>query len=86
MDMILLTVSNKPASEGFGSVIVSALLALGAMALIYGVLEFLNRRYRKKGDDGEQPPVQQSPATFKQVLDRKMREKQDNDNSDGGEE
>ena len=82
MDFILLTVSNRPASEGIGSVIVSALLALGAMALIYGVLEFLNRRNRKNGGAGEKPPVQQSSATFKQVLDKKMREKQDKDRSD----
>ncbi|MBR6243393.1 MAG: hypothetical protein IKQ90_07860 [Ruminococcus sp.] len=82
MDLILLTVSNKPASEGIGSVIVSALLAIGAMALIYGVLELLNRRNRKNTSDSAKPPVQQPHATFKQVLDRKMREKEEKDRSD----
>ncbi len=84
MDIILLTISNKPASEGIGSVIVSALLAIGAMALIYGVLEFLNRRNRKKGGDAEKASVQQPSVTFKQVLDRKMKEKEDKDG--GGEQ
>ncbi len=82
MRYILLAVSDRPASEGFGSVIVSALLALAALALMYGVLEFMNYRHKKKsGEDEQKPSEPPRQASFRQVLDRKMKEKEEKDRS-----
>ena len=58
MDMIIAAINSKPAGEGFGSVLLAALTAIGVMALIYGVLEFMNYVRKRKGSDNEQQPPQ----------------------------
>lgn len=50
-NLFLLSIGEMPASEGAGTVAVAAVCALGALALMYGVLELMNYLYRKKQKD-----------------------------------
>lgn len=82
METIIAAINSKPAGEGFGSVLLAALTAIGVMALIYGVLEFMNYvRRRKGGDDKPQSPQppQELPenrgSLFARVLAKRMEQK-----------
>ncbi len=77
METIITAINNKPAGEGFGSVLLSGLLAVGVMALIYGVLELMNH-VRKKKDSNEKPDVQPpltSGSRFARVLEKQIEQR-----------
>jgi hypothetical protein len=78
METIIAAINNKPAGEGFGSVLLSGLLAVGVMALIYGVLELMNY-VRKKNDTEkktEKPDVHQSSGSiFARVLEKQIEQR-----------
>lgn len=77
-----MSIGSMPAEEGLGGVLSSALLALGTLALIYGVLVLLDR-YHKKHSAGEKPeePPQENiqPRSFPQVLDEQLKKQEDKD-------
>lgn len=82
MTSILMSLGDTPAGEGFGGVLVSALLAFGTMALIYGVLVLIDR-YHKKHMNDEKPPEKPAeppqPKTFPQVLSEQIHKSEEKD-------
>ena len=86
MSTIITAINNTSAGNGIGSVLLSGLTALSVMALIYGVLELMNRINKKKGGGEEQPPKpsasQNKGSAFSRVLAQKIRQKNDRDNKD----
>ncbi|MBQ9483042.1 MAG: hypothetical protein IJU82_02525 [Ruminiclostridium sp.] len=79
MMYILMALGDTPAGEGFGGVLMSALLVIGTMALIYGVLVIIDRYHKKHMNDKKpsEPPVPPAPKTFPQVLDEQIKKNED---------
>ena len=78
METIIAAFHNKPAGEGFGSVLLSGLLAVGVMAVIYGVLGLMNRVWKKKSGSEKQQlqqPPKSSGTLFARVLEKQMRQR-----------
>lgn len=77
-----MSLGDMPAGEGFGGVLSSALLALGTLALIYGVLAALDSYHKKHSGDekpDDKPEVPPAPRSFQQVLSDQIRKKEDKD-------
>ena len=77
-----MSIGSKPAAEGFGGVISSALLAGGTLALIYLVLVLIDRHYKKThSDDNKTAHTEEnrSPAFFRDVLEREIEKKNEKD-------
>ncbi len=82
MGTTLMSLGNMPAGEGLGGVVSSALMIIGTLALIYGVLVLLDRYHKKHGGDKPaEPPSGSEPEnkTFPQVLDEQIRKNEDKD-------
>lgn len=80
MTSILMSLGDTPAGEGFGGVLMSALLVIGTMALIYGVLVLIDRYHKKHMNDGkpEEPPAAPpAPKSFPQVLNEQIKKNED---------
>ena len=80
MTCILMSLGDTPAGEGFGGVLMSALLVIGTMALIYGVLVLIDRYHKKHMNDKkptEQLPPPPDPKIFPQVLDEQIKKNED---------
>lgn len=82
MEAIIAAINSKPAGEGFGSVLLAALTAIGVMALIYGVLELMNHVRKKKGGKDEPMPPQMPEdlpdnrgSLFARVLAKRIEQK-----------
>ena len=89
METVIAAINNTPAGEGFGSVLLSGLLAAGVMALIYGVLELMNHiRSKKGGNDerGSQQLPKSSGGLFARVLEKQIQQRDEkargNENDD----
>ncbi len=79
---ILMSIGSKPAAEGFGGVISSALLAGGTLALIYLVLVLIDRHYKKthsNDDKTAHTEEDRSPTAFRYVLAKEIDKKNEKD-------
>ncbi len=85
MEYILLSLGDKPAAEGIGGVISSALLALGTLALIYLVLVAIDRYHKKHGsgdnDSTQQMPPDSGSDSFRKVLTEEIKKKDEENGS-----
>ena len=85
MNYVLMSLGDKPAAEGLGGVVSSALLVLGALALIYLVLVAIDRYHKKHG--GEDDAGQQSGKggnngdSFRKVLTEEIKKKDEENGS-----
>lgn len=82
MTTILMSIGDRPAAQGFGGVISSALLAVGTLALIYLVLVLIDRHYKKHKDDTDTKTSDQknkSPETFRDILDEEIEKNKEKD-------
>jgi len=83
MEALIMAINNTPAGDGIGSVLLSGLIALGVMALIYGVLELMNHVNKKKGGDdaGQQNTFvrKNNGSAFARVLADKIKKKNENE-------
>lgn len=80
MNCILMALGDTPAGEGIGGAIMAILAVLGVFALIYALLEIMDRYTKKKGgstEKTEMPPAKNKE--FIDVLAEKMQEKEDED-------
>ena len=80
MPFNIMSLGDTPAGEGFGGVLMSALLVIGTMALIYGVLVLIDRYHKKHMNDKKPPeqlPAPPDPKTFPQVLDEQIKKNED---------
>lgn len=84
METIIAAIGSRPAGDGLGSVVMSALTALAVMALIYGVLELMNHVNKKKNDENKQQPPPAEPqnrgAAFSRVLAQKIKQRREREN------
>ena len=88
MDMILLSIGDKPAAQGIGDVLMWLLMVVGVLALIYAVLAVMDRVYKKKGgsdmrdDSADKPGAKTFPHMLSEEL-KKNAERNAQDNNDG---
>ncbi|MBQ9382746.1 MAG: hypothetical protein IJT87_00765 [Ruminiclostridium sp.] len=76
---ILLANGTANAGESIGQVFVWFLMVVGTLALIYAVLTFLDRRYKKNGGEDPAPAKKKDPKTFGEVLSEKIEQKKEKD-------
>lgn len=85
MEHILMSLGDKPAAEGFGGVISSALLALGTLALIYLVLVMIDKYHKKhsgsENDITQPPPEENTGDSFRKVLTEEIKKKDEENGS-----
>ncbi len=82
MEYTLMALGDTPAGEGIGGAVIAMLAIIGTFALIYALLEIMDRVRKKKenGKDSDQA-AEATKKEFIDVLAEKMREKEDEDRS-----
>ncbi|MBP5604477.1 MAG: hypothetical protein J6X60_02895 [Ruminiclostridium sp.] len=87
MSIILLSAGNRPVADDIGGVIMSVLLTVFTLALIYGVLVLIDRRYKKniqQSDKKDEPEKKEHTyMSFPQVLSDEIKKNSDNNDKDG---
>ena len=84
MNNILMSLGDKPAAEGIGGVISSALLAAGTLALIYLVLVLIDKYHKKHSTDEQDKPASPPESTeesFRKVLTDEIKKKDEENGS-----
>ena len=78
---VLLALGDRAASDGIGSVILSALAALGAMLLIYAVLVIMERVNKKKApkEDKHIEAPDKKEKEFSEVLSKELEKRKNDD-------
>ncbi len=87
MYFVMMSPGNRPVVEDIGGFIMSALLTLFTLALIYGVLVLIDRRYKKnhpEGENREEPEKKEHTyMSFPQVLSDEINKNSENNDKDG---
>ena len=78
---LLLALGSRSASNGIGSVVLSALAALGAMLLIYAVLVIMDRVNKNKApsEKSENDVREKKDREFSEVLSDELEKRKDDD-------
>ena len=87
MYFVMMSPGSRPAGEDIGGFIMSALLTIFTLALIYGVLVLIDRRYKKNHPEGEKKEEPEKKEhtymSFPEVLSDEIKKNGDNNDKDG---
>ncbi len=83
MNLLLSSLGDTPAGEGIGGAVMAIIAVLGTFALIYAILEIMDKiRKKKENDPGSGEVKAADKKEFIDVLAEKMQEKEDKQNEE----